>query len=300
MGLMPSMATFVKVVEFGSFSSAAEQLGLTASALSRQISSLEKALSVKLLERTTRQLRLTEAGAEAYVRSCAMVETARSVMEVADRFNSTPQGLVRLSAPKAFGRKLVGPLVPGFLSLYPEVDVQLILTDRPMDLIGDDVDLIIRITDDPPLGLAARPLLRVHHVLCATQKYLSKNGTPHHPHDLARHSCLYLGEISGDNRWQFRHSESSELVSVSVRGRYVVNHSEARLDGVLEHLGIGCLPFFTADKVLRERSVVQVLPGWQYVTSYYGKAWILYHPNRYLPPKCRALIDYLAEKLSAL
>ncbi|WP_439856581.1 LysR substrate-binding domain-containing protein [Pseudomonas yamanorum] len=294
---MPYMSVFAKVVELSSFSAAADELGLTASAVSRQVATLEKALAVKLLERTTRKLRLTEVGVEVYARCRKVVESARSVLEIADRYVGSPQGLVKISAPKAFGKKIVGPLIPEFLHLYPEVDVQLVLTDQHVDLIGDDIDLLIRITDNPPLGLAARPLLDVHHLLCATEQYLAQAGTPLHPNDLANHSCIYLGETPGDNRWRLRNSESSEKITVAVQGRFVSNHSEVRLDGVLAHLGIGCLPFFTAAEALAEKRVVEVLPDWRYETTYHGKAWILYQPNQYLPPKCRVLIDHLAAKI---
>ncbi|WP_238935213.1 LysR family transcriptional regulator [Pseudomonas typographi] len=292
------MSVFVKVVELGSFSAAAEQLGLTASAVSRQMANLESALSVKLLERTTRKLRLTEVGAEVFARCQDMVEAARAVQEIAQRFVSSPQGLVKLSVPKAFGKRIISPLVPEFLRLYPQVDVQLILNDQPNDLISDDLDLLIRITDTPPLGLAARPLLDVYHVLCASEHYLAQAGTPLHPEDLSHHSCIYLGETPGDNRWQLRHAHSGEKITVSVKGRMVSNHSEVRLEAVLAHLGVGCLPFFTAAEALANQQIVEVLSDWRYETTYHGKAWILYPPNRYLPPKCRALIDYLASKLS--
>lgn len=206
---------------------------------------------------------------------------------------------MKLSVPKAFGRKLIAPRIPAFLQMYPDIDVQLLLTDNPVDLISDDLDLMIKITDAPPLGLAARPLLNVSHVLCATQGYLAAHGVPQHPSDLAHHSCLYLGETPGDNRWQLRHAVSSEAVNVTVHGRFITNHSEARLDGVLEGLGISCLPLFTAQQALAENRMVQVLPDWQYVTSYFGMAWILYQPNRYLSPKCRVLIDYLVAQVAS-
>ncbi|WP_165698222.1 LysR family transcriptional regulator [Chimaeribacter coloradensis] len=298
MGLLPYMAVFVKVVETGSFSAAAEQLGTTASSVSRQVASLEQALSVKLLIRTTRRLKLSAAGSDAYARCCEMVESARSVLELAERVNDTPQGMVRLSAPRAFGKELIAPHIEEFLHRYPEVDIQLKLTDRPADLIGDDLDLMVRITDTPPAGLAARPLIRVSHILCATAAYLEKRGCPQHPNDLAQHSCLYLGEVAGDNCWRFSHLHTQEQVNVTVRGRYVTNHSKARLEGVLSHLGIGCLPWFVARDALAAQQVVEVLPQWDYQTSYYGMSWILYHPNRFLPPKCRVLIDFLAGKIA--
>ncbi len=295
--LMPLMSVFAKVVELGSFSAAAEQLGLTASAVSRQVATLEQALCVKLLERTTRKLRLTEVGSEVYGRCREVVQAARGVQEAAERFVSSPQGLVKLSAPKALGRQIISPLLPEFLRRYPQVDVQLNLSDQPDDLMQDDLDLLILITDSPPPGLAARPLMEVHHQLCATQQYLAQAGTPQHPDDLAAHSCIYLGESPGDSRWQLRHRHSGEKVSVNVRGRLASNHSEVRLDGVLADLGIGCLPFFTAAQALAQQRVVEVLPQWRYETTYHGTAWLLYPPNRYLPPKCRVLIDYLAQGL---
>lgn len=296
--LMPYMAVFVKVVECGSFSGAAERLGTTASSISRQVASLEAALAVKLLERTTRKLRLSEAGVEAYVKCRQLIESCEAVIEVGSRFNSSPQGLVKLSAPKAFGKQLIVPHIPAFLALYPEIDVQLILTDNPVDLIMDGLDLMIKITDCPPLGLAARPLVAVNHVVCATVDYLSKYGSPQHPSELSQHSCLYLGEVMGDNRWQFRHKNTDESVNVTVAGRFSTNHSEARLEGVLADLGIGCLPAFTAQEALKKQRIVQVLPEWHYVTSYYGMAWILYQPNKYLSQKCRVLIDYVVTNLS--
>ena len=296
--LMPYMSVFARVVEQGSFSAAAEQLGLTASAVSRQVAALEKALSVKLLERTTRKLRLTEVGSEVYARCCDLVASARHVQEIAERFAGSPQGLVKISAPKALGRKILTPLIPEFLHRYPKVDVQLILSDQPNDLMLDDVDLLIRITDSPPPGLAGRPLMAVHHQLCATPQYLAQAGIPLQPDDLARHSCIYLGETPGDNRWQLRHRHSGDKTQVTVKGRFVSNHSEVRLDGVLAHLGIGCLPFFIATQALADGDIVEVLPDWCYETTYFGKAWLLYPPNRYLPSKCRVFIDYLAEKIS--
>ncbi|MBV8466304.1 MAG: LysR family transcriptional regulator, partial [Burkholderiales bacterium] len=285
LGLMNEMATFVRVVESGSFSAAARQLGTTPSAVSRQIARLEDALSARLLERTTRKLRLSEAGAEVLKHSQEMVRAARAVMEVTGQFMEAPAGLIRVSVPKAFGRIVVHPHMAAFLKQYPNIDVQLIVTDRYVDLIDEIVDLAIRITEHPAEGLAGRPLMRVHHVLCATQAYLDAHGTPAHPRDLAHHACLYLGENSTDNRWRFR--RRGETATVTVRGRYIANHTEIRLEGVLNDLGIGCLPYFTAREALRAGRVIPVLPEWEFVASYGGMAWVLYQPNRYLAPKLR-------------
>ncbi|MDP2147458.1 MAG: LysR family transcriptional regulator, partial [Pseudomonas sp.] len=171
--LLGEMAIFVKVVETGSFSEAARQLGASPSAVSRSISRLEQALATRLLQRTTRKLRLSEGGEEVFKRCQEMVSAARSVMEVSGQYTHEAEGLVRVSVPKAVGRFVVHPHMPEFLRRYPKVDVQLILEDRQVDLIDDNVDLSIRITDSPPPGLVGRQLLPIEHLLCATPQYLA-------------------------------------------------------------------------------------------------------------------------------
>ncbi|MEO6920673.1 MAG: LysR family transcriptional regulator [Collimonas sp.] len=295
--LMPDMAVFVRVVETGSFSAAALELGMTPSAVSRQVSRLEKALAIRLLERTTRKLRLSESGSETFLRCQDMVSAARAATEVADKFVALPRGLLRVGMPKAFGKSVVAPLIPGFLEKYPQVDVQLILNDRHLNLINDDADLVINITQQPAEGLAARPLMSVDQVLCATPAYLARHGTPRQPQDLCGHSCLSLGENPGDADWRFLRKGEATIVKVS--GRYVVNHSGARLEGVLQHLGIGCLPYFTARSALEQGLVKALLSDWEFVSAYQGTAYIQYLPTRYLAPKMRVFIDYLAQHLEA-
>ena len=293
---LPDMAVFARVVDAGSFSGAARQLGITPSAVSRQVARLEAVLRVRLLERTTRKLRLTEAGAAAYTRCQAMVAAAREVLALSDTHTASPRGLVRVSMPKAWGRQLVHPLMPGFLRQYPEVDVQLVITDRAVDLFEESIDLAIRITDAPPPGLAGRPLMPVRHLVCASPQYVAERGTPAHPRDLAQHSCLYLGEDERDRHWRFK--RGGEQTTVKVSGRYAANHSEVRLDGALQSLGIASLPEFTARAALAAGELVAVLGDWEHGTDYAGTAWLLYPPNRFLPAKLRVWIDYLVAGLA--
>lgn len=289
------MASFVCVVESGSFAGAARRLGSSSSAVSRQ-AQLEQALGLRLLERTTRRLRLSEAGSEVLEHCREMLTAAQAAVSVGERLMSHPRGQVRLSVPKAFGRYQVAPLLSAFLERYPEVAVSLNLSDRAPDLISERFDLLIRITDRPPLNLAGRPLCEIHQLLCASPEYLARHGTPQHPQDLVRHTCLYLDEVPDDHRWHF--SNGSEQAVVAVQGRLTSNHSEVRLNGSLDHLGIACLPHFTAAAALKAGRLVQVLADWRYTGSYQGTAWILYHPNRHLPPKLRVLIDHLAAELA--
>lgn len=290
--ILPDMAVFVRVVELRSFTAAATSLGQTPSAISRQVSRLERKLGVRLLMRTTRKLRLSEAG-QCVFQSCSeMLSAAYSATEAAGNFIERPGGLVRVSAPMTFGKVVISPHVSSFLRQHPEVDVQLILTDRMLDLIDDAMDFVIRIEQSPPPGLAARRLMEIKYVLCASSEYLERLGQPETPKDLKGHDCLFFGDNPNDAKWLFR--RGPEKTTVTVRGRYIVNHSEAMLEAVQNGAGVGFLPLFTARKTLEQNGLICLLPDWELVTHYQGAAWILYLPNRYLPPKTRLFIDHLA------
>jgi len=292
---LADMAVFARVVEAGSFSGAARGLGLTPSAVSRQVARLEGLLRVRLLERTTRKLRLTEAGQAAFARCQGLEASAREVMQLADRHTAAPSGLVRMATPKAYGRQRIHPLIAPFLAAHPQVDVQLVTTDRAVDLFAEDIDLAVRITDAPPPGLAGRPLETVEHLVCASPAYLARRGTPAHPQDLATHDCIPLGEGPGGLRWRF--ARGTQQAAVAVRGRYRDNHSENRRDAALAGLGLASLPAFTAQAQLASGALVRVLAGWRHDTDYSGTAWLLYPPGRFLPARMRAWIDHLAEGL---
>ncbi|MCC4104787.1 LysR family transcriptional regulator [Serratia ureilytica] len=294
--LLAEMAVFVQVVESGSFSAAARKLGASPSAVSRSVAKLEQALALQLLHRTTRKLRLSESGEEVFAHCRTLLAAADAVMAIGGRGAAEPEGLVSVSVPKAVGRFVLHPHMPAFLRRYPKVDVRLRLEDRYMDLIDDRVDLALRITDRPSPGLIGRQLMRIDHLLCATPHYLAQHGAPQHPHDLAAHSCIYLGETPSDAQWKFR--RSGKTVTVNVRGRYAANHTGVRLDAVKRHIGIGSLPYFTARQALDEGEIVQVLPEWDFLSSYHGGLWLLYAPNQYLPPKLRVFIDYLVACLA--
>lgn len=296
--LLPDMAVFARVVDAGNFSVAARQLGSTPSTVSRQIKRLEEALATRLLERSTRKVRVTESGAQVYRYCRDVVSAASGAMDAAGHLMGRPQGRVRLSAPTAFAKTVIHPLVPGFLRAYAEIDLQLLFTDHEVDPLDDDLDLVIRPTQHPPPGLAGRRLGTVRWVLCASPAYLRARGTPAHPRELAQHDCLYLGETADDNRWRFR--RDTETQTVEVRGRYIANHAGARLEAAQQGFGVASLPDFAAAGALQSGELVQVLADWELqARAYVGSVWLLYPPNRFLPPKVRVLIDYLAEHIGS-
>ena len=238
--LLPDMAVFARVVDAGNFSVAARQLGSTPSTVSRQIKRLEDALATRLLERSTRTVRVTESGAQV-ARFCRdMLSAASGAVDAAGQLAARPQGKVRVSAPTAFAKTVIHPLIPGFLRAYDEVDLQLLFTDHDVDPLADDVDLVIRLTEHPPQGLAGRRLGAVRWLLVASPAYLREHGTPVQPRDLLKHDCIYLGETADDNRWRFR--RGTETQTVDVKGRYIANHAGARLEAAQQDFGIANLP----------------------------------------------------------
>lgn len=299
--VMHELVAFVRVAEAGSFSAAARRHGLTPSAVSRQVARLEGALGVSLLQRSTRQLRLTEAGLAVLERGREMVAAAQASLRVAQGHVGAPQGLIRLSAPKAFARHVLQAPLLEFLRAYPEVDVHLMVVDRPVDALREGVDLVVRLTDDPPPGMAARALMPVQQWALASPAYLAAQPRIRTPQDLMAHSCLPLGEQAGDARWRFVRQaggKEREAVEVAVSGRCAVNHSEMRLAAIEAGLGVGCVPDFVARDALAAGRVVRLLPEWTVDTLYQGTAYLLFPAARHMPPKLRALIDHLAAALT--
>ncbi|HDG1709349.1 TPA: LysR family transcriptional regulator [Kluyvera ascorbata] len=293
--LLPDLATFVLIIDQGSFTAAAKATGATPSAISRSVSRLERALGSKLLHRTTRKLALSDTGKMVYEHAQEMLNAAQMAMDSGSSRQQVAQGKLTVSVPKAVGCFVIHPLMAEFFERYPDVDVCLRLEDRYMDLIDDGVDLALRISQSPSPGLYGKALMPVSHVICATPAYLRQHGTPDTPQALRHHSCISLGETPADSRWKFRLGEKSE--TIQTHGRYAANHTGVRLDAVKNHLGIGSLPLFTAREALANGEIVQVLPEWEFISDYSGDLWLLWTRNQHMPARMRAMIDYLSEKL---
>lgn len=294
--LLPDLATFVLIVEQGSFSAAARVSGATPSAISRSVSRLERELGSKLLHRTTRKLALSETGKSVYEHALDMLDAARLAIDSGSSAQQIAQGKLTISVPKAVGSFVIHPLIPEFLQRYPQVDICLRLEDRYIDLIDGGVDLALRITHSPSPGLYGRALMPVTHVICATPEYLRRYGTPLQPQALREHSCISLGETPADARWKFRRAGKTE--TITTQGRYAANHTGVRLNAVKRHLGIGSLPLFTTQHALSRGEIVQVLPEWEFISSYSGELWLLWMRNQHMPARMRAMIDYLTEKMA--
>jgi DNA-binding transcriptional LysR family regulator len=298
--LLPDLATFILIVNEGSFTAAANKLGVTPSALSKLVTRLEQALSVKLLERTTRKLVVTQTGQQIYDQCLVMMKAAQQAVELSVSVHTIPSGALTVAAPEAFLNSVLQPLVVPFLKQYPEIQLKLRSEDGEIDLFKNNIDVAFRLTDQPDESLVMKEIGTTNLVLCASPEYLAEHGEPEHPTELPHHDCLYLAEHGKDHIWTFMHDSESHTVSVS--GRYAVNHSQMRLNGVRHGLGIGIFHDFVIRDALAAGEIRQILKSWQIKSSYHGSIVMQYAQTHYMPARLRVFIDYmtchLCEKLS--
>ncbi len=292
MELLKEMAIFAQVVDSGGFSAAARQLGIATSAVSRHVSRLEAHMGGRLLQRTTRSLSLTELGAQVHAGCVRMLASAREVNALAGRYSAQPTGVIRVTAPIVFGQMWLAPRLPGFLALYPDVDVHLTLVDRTVDLIEEGEDLAIRIARELAPGLAARPLCAMSYVLVASRAYLEQHGEPAAPDQLARHRCICLRHSELGGSWSMQ--RGAETAHVAVQTRVTINNSAAVMAAVEADGGIGLVSDFAARAALDGGRVRQVLADWQVGDPHRRMIHAVYVPGRHIALKIRALIDYLA------
>lgn len=289
---LPRMVLFACVVQEGSLSGAARRLGLTRSAVSRQVAALEQSLAVRLLNRTTRTLGLTEAG-EAFYRSCArMLEEAEAADRAVRRLAEHPVGTLRVSVP-VISHCLLMPVVQAYLNRYPEVKLDVSYEDRYVDLVVEGYDLGVRVGHPSDSSLVARRIMPVKHVVAASPEYLRAAGTPEHPSDLADHRWILYSLLAVPNRFTF--SRGKEQISARVRGRLTVNGGPATRDALLAGLGMTVIPAFYIAEELSSGSLVPVLEDYEVNPSH---LYAVFPHREYLPLKVRAFVDLLVETFS--
>ncbi|MGD8120924.1 LysR family transcriptional regulator [Vibrio sp. TRT 2004] len=294
--LLSEMAIFVNVVESGSFSKTAKKLGVSPSSVSRSITRLENTLEEKLLERTTRQMRLSVTGQEVYSLCADMMYSAKMAVSAAQTDKSEVSGVLRIAAPKALSRQILMPMILDFIEAYPKISLQLKVADHYIDPIGDEVDVIIHITDKPNIGLVARTLTQCRLILCASPAYVEKNGIPEHPEDIHAHNCLCLGENPRDRVWDFTQGE--QKYSINARGSFAVNHSEIRREAVLRGIGISVFPEFAIQEYLDSGQVVELLEEWHIGGNYQGQVIAQYAQSKFIPKQIKAFVDYLQTRFN--
>jgi DNA-binding transcriptional LysR family regulator len=280
---------FVAVVEQGSFTAAARRLGISTAQVSRQVSALEARLATRLLYRTTRRVTVTEAG-QLYYRLCRQALDGLEEAELAvTRQQQVPRGKLRMTAPVAFGERTLAPLINDFSRQYPELEVELYLTNQPLDLVAEAYDLAIRLGQLQDSSMMARRLASRTLYVCAAPAYLATYGEPHSLSELEQHNCL-RGTL---DYWRFQ--EQGRPRNIRVSGSLHCNSGWALLDAALKGIGLVQLPDFYVLKHLHSGALIPVLERFR--CSDEG-IWALYPHNRHLSSKVRLLLDHIAGALS--
>lgn len=290
---LSDIAVFVRVVEAGSFTAAADKLGLSQSAVSKSVNRLEEHMGTRLLNRSTRKLSLTEAGAALHARGKqALHELVEAELEVA-RLQTEPRGVLRVNAPMSFGILHVSPIVPEFLERYPALAIDLQLDDRLTDLVEEGFDCAIRIKSLNDSTLVAKKLGPCRQVICASPDYLKRHGTPKTPAELKGHPVLVYTYGATPGEWELR-GPNGKTSKIETSSRLSSNNGIALVQAGLKGLGIVVPPTFYIGKELKDGTLVTIMDDYTVVPELNIHA--MYPERRHLSPKVRAFVDFLAER----
>jgi DNA-binding transcriptional LysR family regulator len=295
MDRIDALRLFCSVAELGSFTKAAEREAMTPGAASKQITALEQRLQARLFERTTRSVRLTDAGAALLDRVQPWLDEYRALEEGVASARSDPAGLLRVSAPVDFGARRLIPIVADFMTEWPKVEVRLSLADRMVDLVNEGFDVGVRIGNLPDSALIARRLAPACMACVAAPDYVARNGMPEHPDDLIRHDMIIDRNKPAPQLLKFARGE--EEVEVRVSGRLSLNGAVAAVSAAQAGVGIACSPRWAAEDALARGDVVDVLTEWEPEHRF---LWAVFPSNRYMTHRVRAFVDYLADRFDGV
>ncbi len=284
------IAIFVKVVDAGSFTGAAKSLGLPKSTVSRKITQLEERLGVRLLQRTTRTLSLTDTGSAYYNQCSRIISDVEEANIAVTEMQSTPTGLLRITAPVLFGSRILSDLVSEFLADNPEIQLEMVLTDQALDLIQEGIDVAFRVGELADSSLIARNLGHVSTVTCASPDYLEKHGYPQHPSELKQHDCLTMPHMS---TWEFG---GPEAISVDLKARIRINDPMSLHKFALKGMGIAILPALLCYDDIKSGQLKPILCDWPFNAF---PIHALYPSNRHLSVKVRSFVEFVVERMRA-
>lgn len=289
---LEGLAVFAKVVELRSFAAAADELAMSKATVSKAVTRLEGRLGARLFNRTSRRLALTDAGQSLVERATRVLAEAQAAEDEASSQSSAPRGVVRMAAPMSLGITTLGPALPAFLDAYPDVSVDLHLSDATIDLVGAGFDLALRVADLPDSSLVARRLRAVKRHLVASPGYWNEHGRPHHPADLAQHRGLTYGHQAAPETWRFQ--RRGEEAAVRPRSVIRANNGDVLLPALLAGAGVAMLPDFIVGESLVSGGLEEVLTDW---TAPPIALHLVMPPGGPRPARVEALAAYLAKVL---
>ncbi|TSD83394.1 LysR family transcriptional regulator [Mycobacterium sp. KBS0706] len=295
MDMPGAMIVFAQVVDSRSFSAAAARLGLSKSAVSKQIAKLEDRLGARLLNRTTRTLSPTDAGQDFYERCLRVAREVEEAERAITHLSAEPRGVLRLNAPASFGREYLAPLVPEMLARWPELRIEALFEDRFVDVVAEGFDLVIRITRLQDSSLVARRIASCRRLVCAAPSYLARRGVPRTPAELLQHDCILYSYATDQNEWEFV-GPDGRLETVRVDGRLRANNAEVTLAALRAGAGLALSPDFIVGPDIAAGRLVPLLTDYE---NPFGAIYAVWPHNRNLAPKVRAVVDFLVERFAA-
>jgi DNA-binding transcriptional LysR family regulator len=282
------VSEFAAVVESGSFTAAAHQLGISTAQVSRQVSALESRLSSKLLYRTTRKVTVTEAGQIYYQHCRPVLDGLKEAEQALNSLQSSPRGRLKITAPGTYGESKIAPLINDFLTLHPDLQIECVFTNQRIDLVEGGYDLAIRVGHLADSSMMATRITSRHLHVCATPSYLKRYGEPHSLSELKHHNCLQ-GTL---DYWRFEVNAKEQTIRIS--GNLRCNSGQSLLDAALKSIGLVQLPDYYLQAAINNTQLIPLLQNYEPKDE---GVWALYPHNRHLSPKVRMLVDYLKEKL---
>jgi DNA-binding transcriptional LysR family regulator len=290
---LEGLAIFAKVAECRSFVGAAEDLHLSKATVSKAVSRIEARVGARLIIRTARRFELTEEGRQLVGRAAHILAEAEAAEDATRSGARTPRGQVRLAAPMSFGTLRVAPLLPEFLAAFPEVSVDLHLTDAMTDVIGEGFDAAIRIAVQPGTSVVVQRLCQMQRYLVGAPAYLDKHGRPKHPLHLAQHRCIAYAYTVNNEVWRF--TKSGRSASVRPSGPLRVNNGDAMMPALIAGTGLGVLPEFIVSEALESKRLERLLPDWSLPQ---GAIYWVMPPEEPVPKRVEVLRDFLLKGLS--
>lgn len=287
-----ALVVFAKVVEANSFSEAARRLNMPVSTVSRRIADLEQDLGIRLLERSTRSLRLTELGSEVLEQARRSAELSEAIDNIVSNRMANVAGALRLSAPPSISDTLLAPIVSAFQAAYPNVRVQILITDRFVDPIAEGMDLVFRRGPLRDSTLVARKLLTYRHQLVASPAYLARHRPPENPGDLREHRLLAFAHWRPDNSWTFEAAAGGDAETVTINPHLAMNDYAGLATALLAGAGIGDLPPVVQPHLIREGHLVEIMPAWRFRTLDLS---LVHLGNRHASRIVRLFMDFAAE-----
>ena len=283
-----AMTVFARVVEAGSLSAAARSIPMSLTSVSRHLAALEQRLGTQLLRRTTRHLSLTDEGRLVYDRAKTILSELQEMETTLSASRSEPSGRLRVSAPVLIGRLLIAPQLPAFLARHPLVDIDLLLIDRAVNLVEEDIAVAVRVGRLPDSSLVARRLAEIRMVVCAAPSYLARRGRPTTPADLRQHDCLVFSDTLGPIEWRFQSPKGR--ISVKVRGRLCVNNLDSVVSAAIGGAGIARVPSWQVSTDMSAGRLEALLTHYERPAA---PVHAVFQHSKVSSAKIRAFIDYL-------